>query len=300
MTEVEPPGNAGPDGLRLRKPQTVRLRPGQALVHMEATGVRTAGWQTLHHRHRDRPFVFGYGVVGVVGVVGDVAEGEPVRVGQRVAALTGIGGWSDRIVLATADLFPVPEGISAEEAEAVLVNGVTARRMLAMAATAPGDVVVVLGAAGGVASLLVQMARRAGAQVIAEAPTRHLPYVRELGAVPVDHDSDLAAAVRAIAPGGADTVFGHHSGSANRQPRALLRNGGIHVTSAHDPGHPSDPHRFHAELRDDLDAVFGQVQRGELTAHIARAFPLSQAMDAVRYAESGVAAGQIVLVADEA
>ncbi|MYW90780.1 zinc-binding dehydrogenase [Amycolatopsis rubida] len=312
-------------------------RPGQALVRTEAFGVSIAAWPLPQGRRCDRsPFRFepGYDVVGVVEAVmetGGEREAAPVRPGQRVAALTGVGGWPDRVVLATADLVPVPDGISAEEAEAVLANGVIARRMLAVAALAPGDVVVVLGADGGVASLLVQMARRAGAEVIGEAPKRHLPFVRELGAVPVDRDGDLAATVHAIAPRGAGAVFGHLAGPAIGQSWSLLRKGGIVVSSGHDgrgearspmptlfaritagrllpdgrhgamfAGRRRDPRQFHAELRDDLDAVFEQVRRGEFTAHIARAFPLSQSADALRYARSGVAAGQIVLVPDEA
>jgi len=69
-----------------------------------------------------------------------------------VAALTKIGGWADRVLLEGADLVPVPDGVTPVDAETVVVNGVTAWRMLHRTARVrAGDTVVVLGANGGVA-----------------------------------------------------------------------------------------------------------------------------------------------------
>ena len=90
--------------------------PGQVLVRVEATGVSFAEQQMRRGKYYDQPkfpFVPGYDLVGL-------AEG------QRVAALTKVGGWADHVVLDRADLVPVPDGVSAEAAETVEVNGLTA------------------------------------------------------------------------------------------------------------------------------------------------------------------------------
>nr|WP_042189123.1 medium chain dehydrogenase/reductase family protein [Kibdelosporangium sp. MJ126-NF4]CEL18674.1 Quinone oxidoreductase [Kibdelosporangium sp. MJ126-NF4]CTQ98158.1 Quinone oxidoreductase (EC 1.6.5.5) [Kibdelosporangium sp. MJ126-NF4] len=339
ITEVELPGVVEPDGLRLRTREVPRLEPGQALVRMEASGVSFAEQQMRRGKYYDQPpfpFVPGYDVVGVIEALGDARSG--LAVGQRVAALTKVGGWASRLVLPTADLVPVPEGVEPAAAEALIVNGVTARRMLAIAKVGRGDTVVVLGANGGVGSLLVQMARHAGATVVGIASQRHLSYVRELGAIPVDRTLDTVAEVRGIAPNGVKAVFDHVGGEGIRRSWAMLGRGGHLVSygtaatrdqegNAKLPvlaliaqlmmwrmlpngrsatffniwaGRKLNPQRHRATVRADLDAVFQQLAAGEITARVARSFPLSEIADAVRYAESGTAAGKVIVIPDPA
>jgi NADPH:quinone reductase-like Zn-dependent oxidoreductase len=138
--------------------------PGQVLVRMEATGVSFAEQQRRLAKYYDQPafpFVPGYDLVGVV-------ESGP-RSGERVAALTKVGAWADRVVLDEDALVPVPENVSADEAETVIVNGVTAYRMLHRSARArAGQTVVVLGAAGGVGSTPVWAGARRRARLRAQ------------------------------------------------------------------------------------------------------------------------------------
>ncbi|WP_033296113.1 medium chain dehydrogenase/reductase family protein [Amycolatopsis jejuensis] len=339
ITEVELPGVVEPDGLRLRTREVPQLAPGQVLVRMEATGVSFAEQQMRRGKYYDQPpfpFVPGYDYVGVVEAVAE-PDGGGLTVGQRVAALSKIGGWADRMVADAADLVPVPDGLGAEEVEAVIVNGVTARRMIEFAKVSRGDTVVVLGANGGVGSLLVQMARHRGARVVGVVSQRHLQYVRELGALAVDRTSDVAAAVREIAPDGVAAVFDHVGGSGIKTSWSMLARGGSLVSygtaSTRDQsgnaklpilalmarlllwralpngrtttffnlwaGRKRNVERYRTQLRADLDAVFEDLAQGTITARIARAFPLSAIADAVRYAESGTAAGKVVVVADQ-
>ncbi|ALG10643.1 medium chain dehydrogenase/reductase family protein [Kibdelosporangium phytohabitans] len=339
ITEIELPGVVGPDGLRLRTRDVPRLQAGQALVRMEATGVSFAEQQMRRGKYYDQPpfpFVPGYDVVGVVEALGDRNSG--FVVGQRVASLTKVGGWANRLVLPTSELVPVPDAVSAEDAEAVIVNGVTARRMLAIGKVGRGDNVVVLGANGGVGSLLVQLAQHAGATAVGIVSKRHMQYVRDLGAIAIDRDSDTAAEVRAIAPGGVKAVFDHVGGEGIRTSWSMLGRGGVLVSygtaatrdqdgNAKLPvlaligqlllwnalpngrsatffniwaGRKFNPQRHQAALRADMEAVFGQVAAGVISARIARSFPLSDIADALRFAESGTAAGKVVLVPDQA
>ncbi|MFG3258918.1 alcohol dehydrogenase catalytic domain-containing protein [Streptomyces sp. NPDC048172] len=296
-----PVGSVGPAEPLLRTRPVPPLLAGQALVRMEAAGISYAEQQMCRGAYRDQPpfpFVPGFDAVGVIDTL---AGGSPrFAVGQRVAALTGTGAWADRLVLATDDLVAVPDGLHATDAETVIADGVTARRMLAAAPVGDGDTVVVLGAADDVGSLLVQLARHAGAQVVGVAAAYHLPYVREIGAIPLDRDTDLAAGIRRVAPRGAVAVFDHAADGPGPGPGAGSVGRGA-ASAGLWPGrerNPRDSRSHRAELHADLRAVFGHLAAGEITARIARAFPLSQIAEALRYAGSGAAAGKVVLLPD--
>lgn len=168
----------------------------------------------------------GYDLVGVVEAVGPGVD--RTLVGRRVAALTKTGGWATVVLLAAADLVEVPDGIDPDEAETLIVNGLTAYQMLhAKAKVQAGQTVLVTGAAGGVGSILVQLARNSGAHVIGTASPRHHEALRVLGVEPIDYrDPNLAARVRALAPAGVDAVFDHLGGaSVNLSYRLLNRTG---------------------------------------------------------------------------
>jgi len=212
--------------------------PGQVLVRVEATGVSFAEQQMRRGKYYDQPkfpFVPGYDLVGT-------AEG------RRVAALTKVGGWADQVVLGRADLVPVPDGVSAEAAETVVVNGLTAWRMLHRAAKVQrGQTIVVLGASGGVGTVLVQLARHAGVNVIGTSGPKALEQVRAMGATAIDHRSeDVFARVRALAPEGVAAVFDHVGGPGVNQSWRMLAKGGTLVSygtaSTRDvPGNPAVP-----------------------------------------------------------
>src|SRR5688572_20371004 len=163
-TEVVLPGVVDPGGLQLRTSPIPDPGAGQVLIRMEATGVSFAEQQMRRGRYYDQPpfpFVPGYDLVGVVQAVG--AGVPPGLAGQRVAALTKVGGWASHAVIDAADLVPVPAGLDPAEAETVVVNGITAWQMLhRKAGVRSGQTILVHGANGGVGSTLAQLARLAG------------------------------------------------------------------------------------------------------------------------------------------
>jgi NADPH:quinone reductase-like Zn-dependent oxidoreductase len=228
-TEVVLPGKVEPSGLRLVQRMLPSPAAGQALVRVEASAVSFAESAMRRGRYYGQPafpFVPGYDLVGVVEAVG--AGVDDGLLGQRVAALTKTGGWATAVVLTAADLVEVPDGVCAEEAETLIVNGLTAYQMLHRAAKVQaGQTVLVLGASGGVGTVLVQLARHAGARVIGTASPRHHDALRALGVEPIDYrDPDLAVRVRALAPDGVDAVFDHLGGaSATVSYRLLNRTG---------------------------------------------------------------------------
>jgi NADPH:quinone reductase-like Zn-dependent oxidoreductase len=228
-TEVVLPGQVEPSGLRLVQRALPPPAAGQALVRVESTAVSFAESAMRRGRYYGQPpfpFVPGYDLVGVVEAVGPGVDRS--LTGRRVAALTKTGGWATAALLTAADLVEVPDGISADEAETLIVNGLTAYQMLHRSARVrAGQTVLVLGASGGVGTILVQLARNAGARVIGTASPRHHDALRALGVEPVDYrDPELPARVREHAPGGVDAVFDHLGGaSVARSYRLLSRTG---------------------------------------------------------------------------
>ena len=201
-TEIVLPGVGEPESLQVRSRELPDPHAGQALVRVEATGVSFAEQQMRRGKYYDQPpfpFVPGYDLVGIVERSGD--DGGP-PVGQRVAALTKVGGWADRVLLDVADLVPVPPELDPAAVETVVVNGITAWRMLHRDThTHAGQTIVVLGAAGGVGSTLVQLARDAGIRVIGTAGPSQQDRVRELGALPIDYRGEnVPARVRELSP----------------------------------------------------------------------------------------------------
>ncbi|MFJ6986660.1 MULTISPECIES: medium chain dehydrogenase/reductase family protein [unclassified Streptomyces] len=336
LVEVVLPGKVEPEGLEIRHGAVPTPGPGQVVVRMEATGVSFAEQQMRRGRYYDQPpfpFVPGYDLVGTVQATG--AGVGPGLTGTRVAALVKVGGWASHVLVDAADVVPVPDGIGAAEAETLVVNGITAWQMLhRKARVRAGGTVLVHGANGGVGSVLVQLALAAGATVIGTASARHHDALRARGVLPVDYrDTDVAARVRALAPGGVDAVFDHVGGPGIVDSWRLLARGGTLVSygsaaTRDDEGSkqlpvlkllgrvwvwnalPNGRHayffnvwagralakdRFRARLRADLTEVFDAFRRGEVTAQIAARLPLDRASEALRLAESGTVAGKVVL-----
>src|SRR5919198_1606032 len=335
-TEIVLPAAVEPEQLQVRTRELPAVGPQQAVVRVEATGVSFAEQQMRRGKYYDQPpfpFVPGYDLVGEVERLGDRANGG-IAVGQRVAALTKTGGWADRVVLDAAELVPVPDGVDAAAAETGVVNGVTAWRMLHRSARVQaGQTIVVLGAAGGVGSTLVQLALHAGVRVIGTASTEAQQRVRELGAIPIDYrNEDVPARVRELAPRGVAAVFDHVGGPGIVDSWRMLAPGGTLVSygtaATRDvPGNPRLPvlrliarltlwnllpnrrratffnlwagarkrDRYRAELRRDLGEVLRLLRDGAITAQIARRFALRDAGEALRYAEQGGIVGKIVL-----
>ncbi|MBW8736756.1 MAG: zinc-binding dehydrogenase [Streptomyces turgidiscabies] len=232
-TEVLLPGKVAPSGLRLARRELPAPAAGQALVRVESTAVSFAESAMRRGRYYGQPafpFVPGYDLVGVVEAVGPGVD--PALLGRRVAALTKTGGWTTAALLTAADLVEVPDGIGPDDAETLIVNGLTAYQMLHRSAKVrSGQTVLITGAAGGVGSVLVQLARHAGARVIGTAGPRHHEALRALGVEPVDYrDPDLAARVRELAPDGVDAVFDHLGGASVTLSYRLLNRTGTLVS----------------------------------------------------------------------
>lgn len=240
------------------------------------------------------------------------------------------------MLLEVGDLVEVPAGVDPVAAETVVVNGVTAWRMLHRSARVPrGKTIVVLGAAGGVGSTLVQLARHAGIRVIGTAGPAQQDRLRELGAIPIDYrNENVAARVHDLAPRGVTAVFDHVGGPGIVDSWKMLARNGTLVSYGTastrdvvgDPrlpvakliarltawnylpngrratffnlwaGKRLRPERYRAELRKDLGGILTLLAEGAITPQIARTFALTEAAAALRYAEAGGIAGKVILL----
>jgi NADPH:quinone reductase len=308
---IELPGIGEPESLRTITRELPDPGPGEAVVRVEATGVSFAEQQMRLGKYYDQPpfpFVPGYDLVGVVERVG---AGVALAPGRRVAALTKTGAWAERVVLPAADLAPVPDGVDPVDAETAIVNGLTAWRMLHRTArVGRGGTIVVLGAAGGVGSLLVQLARNAGARVIAAAGGEgKLALARELGAdEAVDYtregwaaslEADVvfdgvggaiaSAAFGTLRPGGRMCSFGLASGTwAKIEPEAAHAREVELVSQARPTPEESSQRTRHA---------LAEAAAGRLRPVIAQAVPLADAAAAHAAIEARATAGKTLLVA---
>jgi NADPH2:quinone reductase len=145
-----------------------------------------------------------------------------------VASLNGTGGYAERVVCPASRLIEVPDGVALRDAIALLADGRTALALARRSALRQGDTVLVEAAAGGVGTLLVQLARNAGARVVALAgQPRKLALARDLGAdVTVDYSHDDWARQVRDAVGNVDVVFDGVGGDIGLAAFGLLGVGG--------------------------------------------------------------------------
>ncbi|MBA4860860.1 zinc-binding dehydrogenase [Streptomyces sp. PSKA54] len=263
------------------------------------------------------PYVPGGAAAGTVVSVGPGVD--PSWIGRRVLAGAGTRGAYAELVLTGVDrLVPVPDGLGSREAAALAHDGVTGIGIMEGIAIKPGERVLILGAAGGMGTLLVQLAHSAGAQVVGAARgAEKLAMVKRLGAdAVVDYTEDGWTERVREAFGGlpADVLLDGVGGELGGQGFALVADGGR--VSAH--GAPSggfaeldeaSARRRGIALRGIADVQFDapeivrlaataltEAAAGRLRPVISREFPLSQAADAHRAIEARSVPGKALLI----
>ncbi|PXY36393.1 zinc-binding dehydrogenase [Prauserella flavalba] len=219
---------------------------GQVLIDVEAAGVHVIetrlrrGGAVGPHEPPRLPVVLGGEVAGVVAAVGDGVAGD--WVGRRVLADVN-GGYAERAVADVGSLRAVPDGVGSAVAVAMDSTGATTLGLLDQAALTPGDVLLVLSAAGGIGGLAVQAAVRAGVTVVGAAGgPEKAARVSALGAAfAVDYrDPGWTDRVRAALGGRrVSVVFDGVGGTTGRQALELLGPGGRILLYGWSSGEPT-------------------------------------------------------------
>ncbi|MDX6698426.1 MAG: NADPH:quinone reductase [Solirubrobacteraceae bacterium] len=285
----------GPEVLQLTDLPVPEPGPGEVLIRVSRAGMNYAD---THQRTND--YLARHEVPMVPG--GEVA-GVREDTGERVVALTGLGGYAEYATAPASNTFAIPEGVDDGTALALLLQGLTAWHLYRTCAhVAPGESVVVHSGAGGVGSLAVQLGRPMGAgRVIASASTEDKRALAlELGAdavidgdpsglrerieeanggKPVDAVFEMSGgatfdeSLAALAPFGRLVTYGISSREQNEvRTGSLMRNSRavIGFWLMHCLGRPD---MVDAALAD----LFARVARGELRAHVGATYPLSEA-----------------------
>lgn len=206
--------------------------PGQVRIAVEAFGLNYADVSARHGTYQDAPplpSVLGYEVVGRIDAVGSGVTG--FDTGQRVTALTRFGGYATSAVTDYRAVVPIPDDMDAGVAAALPTQGCTAyfcaEEMVRLHA---GDHVLVQAAAGGVGTLLVQLAKHRGCYIYGTAGSdAKLDYLRAQGVdVAINYRRDDFAEVieRQRGTEGLDVIFDSIGGSAIRKGLKLLAAGG--------------------------------------------------------------------------
>ncbi len=217
-----------PEVLEPAEVADVRAGPDDVVIDVEFASVTFVETQVRAGRppHPSMlpalPAILGNGVGGTVGE-GSLWSGRRV-----VASLNGTGGYAERAVSAVARLIGVPDGLATRDAIALLADGRTALALAGRAELRAGETVLVEAAGGGVGTLLVQIARRAGARVVALAgQPRKLALARDLGAdVTADYSRDGWERQVRDAVGEVNVVFDGVGGDIGLAAFGLLGAGG--------------------------------------------------------------------------
>jgi NADPH:quinone reductase-like Zn-dependent oxidoreductase len=228
----------GPEALVYEDAPMPELLPGDALVRVHAAGMSPAEftwhiWETPEGRSR-LPLIPSHEVSGVVAAVGpDVRD---VVVGDAVYALTDFfrdGAAAEYVAVRAAELARKPGSVDHPDAAAAPLSALTAwQALFDHANLAPGQRVLVHGAAGGVGSFAVQLARWRGANVIATASARNMDFVRKLGA---DDVIDYRATPFEAVVHDVDIVLDTVGGTVTGRSWSTLRPGGLLITIVRPP-----------------------------------------------------------------
>ncbi|MBI5274951.1 MAG: NADPH:quinone oxidoreductase family protein [Burkholderiales bacterium] len=163
----------GVDDLQWKELPTPVPKPGEVLIEIKAASLNFPDLLIVQGKYQMKPplpFVPGSEYAGVVAAVGEGVTN--VTVGQNVACLSGTGGFATHTIAPAALCLPLPPGFPHEDAAAFIMTYATSHHaLLDRGQLKAGETVLVLGAAGGVGTSAIQIAKSAGARVIAAAST---------------------------------------------------------------------------------------------------------------------------------
>ena len=312
-----------PESLVIEDIEPLKPGRGQAVIGVRACGVNFPDTLIIQGKYQFKPATPFSPGGEVAGVVKEIGEGvENVKVGDRVIAFTGWGGFAEEVIADAARLIPMPGGMDFATAAAfVMVYGTSHYALKDRAQLKPGETLLVLGAAGGVGLATVELGKVMGAHVIAAASTNEklevckqhgadevINYVTEdlkervkqltLGKGvdvvfdPVGGDYSEAA-LRGMAWGGRFLVIGFTAGDIPRIPLNLPLLKGCSIVGVFWGAFSErDPRRSQQHLQE----LLTWFAEGKLKPHISASYPLEQAAQALNDMMERKVMGKVVLV----
>jgi NADPH2:quinone reductase len=294
---------------------------GEARVKIEAIGVN---FIDIYHRmgryQGSLPFTLGQEAAGTVDAVGPGLT--DVKPGDRVVYASVQGAYAEYAIAPAWRLVPVPTSVSAQQATAVMLQGMTAHYLtFSTYLLKEGETALVHAAGGGTGQLLVQIAKRRGARVIGTVSTEEkASLAREAGidevilytqvdfetevkrltnnmGVDVVYDSvgkdTFDKSLNCLRRRGYMVLYGASSGAVPPlDPQTLNAKGSIFLTRPFIGHYTAD----RAELLWRVNDLFDWIAAGELKVRIDKTFPLSESAEAHRYLEERQSKGKILLI----
>jgi NADPH:quinone reductase-like Zn-dependent oxidoreductase len=291
LNVVEVPRPVPGEGEVLVRVKAAGINPGEAAIRSGA----------LHSRW---PATFPSGEGSdLAGIVEEVGSGvTSVGVGDEVLGFTdNRASHAELVVVNAANVIPRPAGVSWEQAGALFVAGATAWAAVRAVAPTAQDTVVVSGAAGGVGSLAVQLARQTGATVIGLAGEANHAWLIDKGVIPVGYGDGVAERIRQAAPGKDIDAFIDTFGADYVELALEL---GVRPDRIDTIANFAAVEKY--GVKGDGNAVGGNaavlaeladlIATGRLDLPIARTYPLTRVRDAFADLERRHTRGKIVLV----
>ena len=320
MKAIQVSQSGGPEVLTLVDVAIPELKPNEALVQIKAAGVNFIDVYFREGRYpAPLPFINGQEAAGVIVEVGtDVTTFKP---GERVAYVGRLGSYAEFASVPAAQLVKIPDELDFDQAAAAMLQGMTAHYLSRGSyPVKQGDTVLIHAAAGGVGLLLVQLAKRFGARVIATAGTgAKAQLASDAGAdeVIVYTQQDFETETRRLTNGqgvhavydgvGKDTfekdlkvlrprgylvLFGGASGAVPPfDLMELTKHGSLFITR------PTlkDYIATREELEQRANEVLQMIVRGEFRLRIHKKYPMAEAQQAHRDLEGRKTTGKLLL-----
>jgi synaptic vesicle membrane protein VAT-1 len=330
-----------PEVFELREMPDPQPKAGEVLIRVKCAGVNFADLlqrMGVYPGSPQPPFVPGLEITGVVEKIaggGNPAEGQPLKAGDAVAALMHFNAYAEWAAVPVQQVYRLPDGMKFDEAAAIPVNYLTAyHSMFTMGNLQPGDRILIHGAAGGVGTAAVQLARARGLLVFGTAGRTKQEYLRKSG---VDHaidyeKSDFVKVVRKFAPDGIEMVMDPIGGkSFSRSYECLGPTGRLVVFGFSAAAGPEGKRnwfrsmralaqtpRFHplklmgrnisvigvsfgglqsrsALVRSELEEIFSMYSAGKIKPVISKKFPLAEGAAAHQYIHDRKNIGKVIL-----
>ena len=310
----------GPDVLQWEEVDVADPGPGQVRLRQEAAGLN---YIDVYHRTglypQPLPFIPGVEGAGIVDAIGEGVTS--LRPGDRVAYAGPIGGYAEERLIDAERLVKLPDSISAEQAAAMMLQGMTAHMLLrSVHRVAPGETILIHAAAGGVGLIVCQWAKALGATVIGTVGSdekaelarargcdhpivyTRQDFVTEVARItdgaklPVVYDSigrdTFMQSLDCLAPRGMMVSFGNASGPVDPFPPGILaQKGSLFLTR------PTLYHYIAArsELETAARDLFDAVENGTVKIEINQRFALKDAAEAHRSLEARTTTGSTIL-----